>query len=182
VAYLKGEGPREARLHEVTIALAGEMLALSGLASSVAAGRARAEAALDNGRAAEKFARMVAALGGPTDFLDDPDRFLARAPVVKACTAERSGYVTHMNAREVGIVVVTLGGGRSRADDTIDPAVGLTDVIDIGTEVRAGTPLCHVHAASEGDADAAIALLRAAILVGDAPPPKRPVIIARVAL
>jgi thymidine phosphorylase len=182
VAYLKGEGPREARLHEVTIALAGEMLALSGLASSVAAGCARAQSALDDGRAAEKFAQMVAALGGPTDLLDHPGRFLARAPVVKPCTAEQSGYVTEMNAREVGIAVVALGGGRRRADDTIDPSVGLTEVIDIGTGVRAGTPLCHVHAASESDADAAIALLRAAIQIGDAPPPERPVLIARVAL
>ena len=78
VAYLKGEGAREPRLHEVVIALAGEMLALGDLAPSVAAGRARAEAALDDGRAAEKFARMVSALGGPDDFLEHP-RPLSRA-------------------------------------------------------------------------------------------------------
>ncbi|MCX7364327.1 MAG: thymidine phosphorylase, partial [Alphaproteobacteria bacterium] len=111
VAYLKGDGVRDPRLHEVVMALAGEMLALGDLAPSVAAGRARAEAALDDGRAAEKFARMVSALGGPDDFLDHPGRYLARAPVIKTCTAERPGHVVAMNAREVGIAVVALGGG-----------------------------------------------------------------------
>src|ERR1700754_973558 len=89
IAYLKGEGTRDPRLHEVVMALAGEMLALGKLAPSVAAGRVRAEAALEDGRAAEKFARMVSALGGPDDFLEHPGRSLAQAPVIKRCTAER---------------------------------------------------------------------------------------------
>ena len=180
VNYLKGEGTREPRLHEVVMSLAGEMLALGKLAPSVAAGRARAEAALEDGRAAEKFARMVAALGGPDDFLDHADRYLARAAVIKPCTADRSGHVTGMNARDVGMAVVTLGGGRSHADDAIDPSVGLTDVIDVGAPVRAGSPLCIVHAASESAADEAIALVRRAIRIGDAAPADRPVIMQRV--
>jgi thymidine phosphorylase len=180
VNYLKGEGTREPRLHEVVMSLAGEMLALGKLTSSVAAGRARAEAALEDGRAAEKFARMVAALGGPDDFLDHADRYLARAAVIKPCTADRSGHVTGMDARDVGMAVVTLGGGRSHADDAIDPSVGLTDVIDVGATVRAGSPLCVVHAASESAADEAIGLLRRAILIGEAAPADRPVIMQRV--
>ena len=76
VEYLKGEGVREPRLHEVTMALAGEMIALGGLAPSVAAGRARAEAALADGRAAEIFGRMVSALGGPDDFLRRSAQYL----------------------------------------------------------------------------------------------------------
>jgi thymidine phosphorylase len=180
VAYLKGEGTREPRLHEVVMALAGEMLALGKLAPSVAAGRARAEAALADGRAAEKFSRMVAALGGPDDFLDQAGRYLARAAVVKPCTAERSGHVTGMNARDVGLAVVMLGGGRSHADDAIDASVGLTDVIDIGANVRAGGPLCIVHAASESEADEAIVLLRRAIRIGDAAVAERPVVMQRV--
>jgi len=181
VAYLTGEGTREARLHEVVMALAGEMLALGGLAPSVAAGRARAEAALDDGRAAERFARMVAALGGPADFLDRSGRSLGRAKVIKPCTAERAGHVVGMAAREVGIAVVGLGGGRSRADEAIDPAVGLSEVIPVGAAIEAGSPLCLVHAASEAAADQAIATLRAAIRIGDSAPAERPVVIARVA-
>src|SRR5712671_5992024 len=120
VEYLKGEGTREPRLHEVVLALAGEMIALGGLAPSAAAGRARAEAALNDGRAAEMFGRMVSALGGPDDFLQHSPRYLSHAPVIKPCTARRSGHVVGMNARDVGIAVVALGGGRGHADDAID--------------------------------------------------------------
>ncbi|MBS0220146.1 MAG: thymidine phosphorylase [Proteobacteria bacterium] len=180
VAYLKGEGRRDPRLHEVVMALAGEMLALGGLAPSVAAGSARAEAALADGRAAEKFARMVAALGGPGDFVDHVDRYLPRAPVVKPCLAERGGYIAGMDARQVGIAVVTLGGGRRHADDAIDPSVGLTDVIDAGARIQPGEALCVVHAANEADADSAIAAIRAAVRIGDARPDARSVVMARI--
>jgi thymidine phosphorylase len=180
VAYLKGEGPRDPRLHEVVIALAGEMLALGDLASSVAAGRARAEAALDDGRAADKFAKMVSALGGPDDFLDKPARYLEKASVIRPCTAERPGAVIGMNARDVGLAVVGLGGGRTRADDAIDPSVGLSKMIDIGTEVQIGSPLCLVHAASEASAEAAIEQVRRAIRIGGPAPAAKPVVIDRI--
>ncbi|HSH99553.1 MAG TPA: thymidine phosphorylase [Reyranella sp.] len=180
VAYLKGEGTRDPRLHEVVMALAGEMLALGDLAPSVAAGRARAEAALGDGRAADKFGRMVSALGGPDDFLDHPGRYLAHAPVIKRCTAGRPGYVTGMNAREIGIAVVGLGGGRAHADDAIDPSVGFTEMIEVGTEVRTGSLLCVVHAASEADADEAIARVRRAIRIGSPQPSPQPVVIDRI--
>jgi thymidine phosphorylase len=180
VAYLKGEGTRDPRLHEVVMALAGEMLALGDLAPSVAAGRARAEAALEDGRAAEKFARMVSLLGGPDDFLEHSQRYLARAPIVKTCTSTRPGFVVGMNARDIGIAVVALGGGRSHADDAIDPSVGFTEMIDVGTPVHTGRPLCVVHAASESDADAAIDMVRRAIRIGSPAPPPRPVVMARI--
>ncbi|MBS0537448.1 MAG: thymidine phosphorylase [Proteobacteria bacterium] len=180
VAYLAGTGTREARLHEVTMALAGEMLALGGLAPDAAAGRRRAQAALDDGSAAERFARMVAALGGPNDFMERSASYLAHAPVIRACTAERSGHVTGMNARQVGIAVVALGGGRRHADDAIDTSVGLVEMVDVGARVRAGEPLCIVHAASEAEADEAIALVRAAVHIGDASPAGRPVVIERI--
>ncbi len=181
VAYLKGDGARDARLHEVVMVLAGEMIALAGLAPSAASGRARAESALDDGRAAQKFAKMVSVLGGPDDFLERTAQYLDRAPVIVPCTADRAGHVAGMNAREVGIAVVALGGGRSHADDAIDPAVGLTDFLDIGTPVRSGDPLCLVHAASQSDAEAAIALIRQAVRIEDAVPFARPVIWERVA-
>jgi len=180
VAYLTGEGTRDPRLHEVVMALAGEMLALGDLAPGIAAGRARAEAALADGRAAERFARMVAALGGPNDVLEHPGRHLARAPVIKPCTATRPGHVIGMKAREVGIAVVGLGGGRSHADDAIDPSVGLTEFIDVGTRVRTGSLLCLVHAATEADADEAIARLHGAIRIGEPAPPPKPVVIDRI--
>ena len=180
VAYLTGAGTREPRLHDVTMALAGEMLALGGLSPTVMAGRARAEAVLADGRAAEVFGRMVAALGGPADFVEHAGRYLPGAPVIRPCTAERSGHVVGMNAREVGIAVVALGGGRTHADDAIDTSVGLTEMIDVGAAVRAGNPLCIVHAATDAAADEAIALVRRAICIGDAAPVDKPIVMDRV--
>jgi thymidine phosphorylase len=180
VKYLKGEGTRDPRLHEVTMALAGEMVSLGGLAPDAAAGRARAEAVLADGRAAEVFARMVGALGGPDDFLEHSARYLAHASVIRPCNAERSGHVVGMDTRQVGIAVVVLGGGRAHADDAIDPSVGLTDVIDVGAPVRAGTSLCTVHAASDADADQAIEILQRAIRIEDGAPAERPTIIDRI--
>jgi thymidine phosphorylase len=180
IAYLKGEGTRDPRLHEVVLALAGEMLVLGGLAATVASARACAETALADGRAAERFARMVSALGGPDDFVDHSSRYLAQAPVVRPCTAARSGHVVGMDARRMGIAVVTLGGGRRHADDAIDPSVGLTEVVEVGTPVRPGNPLCLVHAASEADAEEAISMVREAIAIGDAAPSEKAVVIARV--
>ena len=104
----------------------------------------------------------------------------AHAPAIKPCTAERSGHVVGMNAREVGVAVVALGGGRTHADDAIDASVGLSDVIDVGAQVRAGSPLCIVHAASDADADTAIDMVRRAIRIGDAAPGERPVVMQRV--
>ena len=180
VDYLKGEGTRDPRLHEVTMALAGEMIALGRLAPDAAAGRALAEKSLADGRAAERFGRMVAALGGPDDFLEYGGRYLGHAPVIRPCNAERSGHVAGMNARDIGIAVVALGGGRSHADDAIDPTVGLSDVIDVGAPVRAGNPLCMVHAASDADAEAAMDIVRRAIRIAPDAVEPRPVILERV--
>ena len=182
VAYLTGNGEREPRLHEVTMALAGEMLALGGLAADAGEGRVRAEAVLADGRAAETFARMVSALGGPGDFLEHSARYLGHAAVVKPCTAERSGHVAGMDARQVGIAVVELGGGRRHADDAIDTSVGLSDFVDVGRHIHRGEPLCLVHAASEADADAAIALIRRAVRIEEEAPSGTPAILERVAL
>ena len=181
VAYLTGNGEREPRLHEVTMALAGEMLALGGLAADAGEGRAAAEAVLADGRAAETFARMVSALGGPGDFLEHSARYLGHAAVVKPCTAERSGHVAGMDARQVGIAVVELGGGRRHADDAIDTSVGLSDFVDVGRHIHRGEPLCLVHAASEADADAAIALIRRAVRIEEEAPSGTPAILERVA-
>lgn len=182
VAYLTGDGAREPRLHEVTMALAGEMLALGGLAADAGEGRARAEAALADGRAAETFGRMVSALGGPGDFLEHSARYLGQAPVVKPCTAERAGHVAGMDARQVGIAVVELGGGRRHADDAIDTSVGLTEFVDVGRHIQRGESLCLVHAASDADADAAIALIRRAVRIEEEAPARTPAILERVAL
>jgi len=170
-------GTREPRLHEVTIALAASLIEQAGLADD---GRAAAERALESGAAAERFAAMVAALGGPADILEAPDRHLAAAPMVRAIDAP-AGVVARMDCRAVGLVVTGLGGNRRREDDVIDPSVGLTDIAPVGAQVGPDRPLAMVHARDRAAADEAEAALRVAVEVGDGVPPERPVIAGRIA-
>jgi thymidine phosphorylase len=167
IDYLTGKR-REKRLHEATIALAGELLALSGLTVTAAAGRAKAETALGNGEPAEIFAKMVTALGGPRDFLQRPTTYLVAAPVIRPCPPLESGIVQAVDARILGVAVLTLGGGRRRAEDKIDHRVGLTEVAGIGEHLDHARPLAMVHAADEATATAAIAELQRAYTLGPA--------------
>jgi thymidine phosphorylase len=157
--FLAGNNP-EPRLYENVMALAREMLDLTGLDGDP-------EEALNSGRALETFARMVHALGGPADLVANPVLYLPRAPVAKPCVAIRAGVVSAMNTRDIGVAVLTMGGGRRNAADTINPSVGLTDVCALGDRVEVGQPLATVHAANNDDADAAVAALRAAITISD---------------
>ncbi len=161
---------RDVRLHAVTAALAAELLVLGGLAGDHVEAAAAVERSLASGAAAERFARMVAALGGPADLIERPDRHLAQAPVRLAVVPDRAGVVTHVDARAIGLLVVRLGGGRERAGDDVDPAVGLSDVRGPGDAVSAERPIAVVHARSEADAESAAATLRRAVKIGDEPP------------
>ena len=177
IDYLTGE--REPRLHEATRALAASLLVQGGLAEDEDAAGAAVDRALDSGAAAERFAAMVAALGGPADFVEAPD--LPRASVTKAAAPERPGIVTAMDCRAVGLVVTGLGGNRRREDDVIDPAVGLTDIAPVGAAVGPDRPLAMVHARDRAAADEAVAALQAAVAVGEGMVPDRPVIAGRIA-
>ncbi|WP_254276964.1 thymidine phosphorylase [Halomonas sp. 3H] len=160
---------RDGRLLTVTRTLAAELLLAGRLADSREAALARLDAALASGAAAERFARMVSGLGGPADLLEHPGRHLPEAPVSRAVFAERPGRVQAIDTRELGLAVVTLGGGRRVPDAAIDPAVGLCDIAAIGEAVDAERPLARIRAASEAEAERAERRLRAAIAVGDAP-------------
>lgn len=168
------------RLRQVTLALAGEMLALGGLAGDPAEGRKRAGQALDDGAAAERFARMVAALGGPRDLVEAPARHLPAAPVRRAF-APGAGYLAAVDTGAVGRVVMALGGGRRRAEDAVDPAVGLADWRPLGAEIAAGDPVCTVHARDEAAASRALTQLAAAVTLAADTPPATPVIQGRLA-
>jgi len=168
---------REPRLLAVTLGLASELLVLGGLAGDDAAARAALLRALDSGAAAERFARMVAALGGPADLVERADHHLAIAPIQCPVAPARSGVVTAIDARALGLALVELGGGRRGADDVIDPAVGLADVRGVGDAVSKERPLAVVHARTVVSADIAMAAVRRAMVVGDAAdPPGAPVL------
>ncbi|MCB1357903.1 MAG: thymidine phosphorylase [Maritimibacter sp.] len=168
VDFLTGAA-RDARLETVTLALAGEMLLIGGIVETRDAGVAKARAVLDSGAAAEAFGRMVTALGGPADFVETPGSYLARAAITRPVAAPHDGHVSAIQSREIGLAVVELGGGRRRADDVIDPSVGITDLLDLGAEVAAGDPLCLIHADSEEALAAAAAQVLAAYEIGAAP-------------
>ena len=180
IDVLRG-APAESRLREVTLALAAELLILGGVVEEKAAAAAVARA-LDSGAAAERFARMVVALGGPGDLLERPERHLPQAPVRQAVHLKRSGMVAAIDARALGLAVVGLGGGRRRASDTIDPRVGLAEVRGIGEEVGPDAPFAVVHAATDGGAAAAADLLRNAVDVAPSlPATVSPTVIAHIA-
>ena len=179
VDYLTGAA-REPRLHEITLALAASLLVQGGLFAAEDAARAAAQDALDSGAAAERFAHMVAELGGPADLLERPSEHLAAAPVRRAVAPERPGVVTGMDCRAVGLVITGLGGNRASEQDRIDPAVGLTAIAPTGAEVGPDRPLAVVHARDEAGADAAEAALRAAVRVGERAGDERPAVAGRI--
>jgi thymidine phosphorylase len=158
---------REPRMHAVIVALGAEMLLLGGLAESIEDGARRIEAGVSSGRAAEIFGRMVAALGGPADLMENPDAHLAQASLARAAAPERSGIVASIDTRALGLAVVALGGGRTRADQTIDAAVGLTELAPLGADVGAHRPLAVVHARDENAWTAAARLVRDAYTLSE---------------
>ena len=164
--YLTGKS-RPARLHEVTMALSAELLVQSGLFASEALARQSLTRVLEDGRAIEVFERMVVALGGPADLIANTDKYFATAPVVVPVPALRGGIIAEMDTRALGMVVVGLGGGRRRATDSIDFAVGLTDFMARGASVTPDTPLAMVHARSASSAAAAVDAVQRAITIGD---------------
>ncbi|MEX0852982.1 MAG: thymidine phosphorylase [Bauldia sp.] len=179
VEFLTG-ARRDARLYEVTVALGAELLVLGGLASDAGDGRKWIEAAFLSGTAAEVFGRMVGALGGPADFVDNPGKYLAAAPVVRPAPAERSGFVTAIDGRAIGIAVVELGGGRRRAADPIDHAVGFTRLAGLGAAVGPDAPFGLVHARGAAAAARADASLGAAYTIGDRAPPPGKIVYERL--
>jgi thymidine phosphorylase len=169
IDYLTGTR-REPRLHEVTMALCSEMLVLAKLAPSLAKARAMLERVLDTGEAAAIFGTMVAVLGGPKRLIEQPWKHLEAAPLQVAVTPTTPGIVTAIDTRAVGMVVVSLGGGRTRPQDSVDHAVGLTQLAAVGERVDTDRPLGVVHARTRQQVDSATQLLRAAYKVGRAAP------------
>jgi len=179
LAFLQGS-TREQRLLEVTRMLSAELLLIGGLARELDDAMQRVDAVLADGRALERFAMMVAALGGPIDFVERAEAYLPIAPVRRPVLAARSGYVRGMATREIGLLVVELGGGRRQASDVVDHRVGLSEVIALGRRVEVGEPLAVVHAADEASAAAACGKLAGLIEIGEIAPPAAPVLIERL--
>lgn len=170
VAYLTNPTKADKRLHAVVMALAGEMLLTGQLVATAVAGQAKAEQALFSGEAAEIFARMVAALGGPTDFLMRPEHYLPKASVVTPVYPAQAGYVSAQETAAIGRLVVALGGGRVHPDHVIDPAVGISALKGVGMRVEVEEPLAFLHISDGQQADTYANKLRAYMQITDTPP------------
>jgi len=179
VRFLRGDARHE-RLHSVVLSLSSELLQLGGLASNPDEAGEMVRSSLDSGRAAEQFATMVAAQGGPSSLLQDPEAFLPSAPVIRPVFANTSGYISSIDTKAVGSAVIYLGGGRQRVEDMIDPAVGIAQIANVGQSVDSGIPLAYIHAASESTWERAAALLKSSFQIGPEQNAGLPVIYARV--
>lgn len=160
------DGNPNPRLLEVVLALGAAALQRVGLAGHQDEAMGACTAALESGKAADHFARMVASQGGPVGLLERADEHLAAAPVVEPLLASRSGWVSGFDTRGVGLVVMYLGGGRQHVSDKIDPRVGLSGLCSVGDRVEQGQPLAYIHAASKDDCQAAATSLAQAITIG----------------
>ena len=173
IRFLRNDD-REARLNEVVLALTAEMLVASGLESERDEACERADAAVESGRAAEVFGRMVSELGGPSDLLERPAAYLPEAAVVRPVLAR--GVLNAMDTHAIGNAIIQLGGGRRAVGESLDLAVGFSDFASVGTELDEATPLAVVHAASEEAAAAAERHLLEACTLCDKTPATRPVV------
>lgn len=179
VRFLTGAA-RNPRLLEVTLALCSEMLISGRLAASEEEARSKLMQVLDNGQAAAVFGRMVAAQGGPSDFVERHDAYLPQPTLSKAVYADGEGIVSSMDTRALGMAVVAMGGGRQRASDAIDYSVGLSETIALGERADSQRPLAMIHASSEASWEQAAAAVKAAITLSDSAPAATPVVYRRV--
>ncbi len=163
---LRGRGPSD--LMEVTLALGVQMLLLGGVARGEVEAREKLDEAIADGRALEQFRRIVNAQGGDTKRLESGEA-LPRARLQVPLPGPSGGYVREVDAMGVALAALRLGAGRTRAEDAIDPAVGITGLVKIGERVEAGQPLAVLHANDEGALADAEQQVRAAIQIGHEP-------------
>lgn len=174
---LSGNRAAAPRLLDLTLTLGARVLALTGMNADAA--RSKLTRAIASGAAMERFAQMVAALGGPPDMAEDWHTHLPAAQVVGDVPAPEAGTLIAIDGEALGLAVVSLGGGRRVETDRVDPSVGITDMRGVGDVVGRGDPLCTIHAATEEAAEQAAIAIRAAVTLGDAVAPS-PLVLERI--
>jgi pyrimidine-nucleoside phosphorylase len=174
---LHGRGPAD--LLACTLALGAEMLMLGGVAASAEEARAEMQSAIASGAAAAVMEKMIAAQGGDPRVVGDPSR-LPRAPVVVEVRAAKDGYVTGIDPMAIGLSAVAMGAGRTRADQAVDPAVGIELAVTRGDRVQAGALLAEVVVRREEDAKAVLPRIEGAFEIGDAKVEAPPLVLSRI--
>ncbi|MEO0796614.1 MAG: thymidine phosphorylase [Verrucomicrobiota bacterium] len=175
VQLLKGEGPED--LQELVLKLGMEIVRLAGVAGSTLSAKQTVQKHLKDGSALEKFREMIEAQGGDASFIDDPEK-MPKAKYVRKLPAPKRGYVHTINAGQIARGVQILA---QRKNGKYDPAVGVSEIKKVGTQVKQGEPLMMIHYNDESKLDSALEYLRNAYRLA----PKRPnppeLIVERVA-
>jgi len=180
LAYLT-TNDRDPRLHEVVLALGAEMLVLGKLSDNIDTAQQSLIKVLDSGAAAEHFQKMTSALGGPADLIEKPQKYLQPASFIRPIYPNKSGILSELNTRAIGLAIIDLGGGRRIASDKIDHRVGFTDIAGLGASVDRDRPLAVVHARDERSAEAAIIAFNNAAVVGQTEPKVESIVVERIA-
>jgi pyrimidine-nucleoside phosphorylase len=178
IAVLQGEGPED--LVEVTMALGVEMLSVAGVETDADDARTMLEKTRSSGEALALFARVVEAQGGDPRVTEDPAKILSKAPQRTEVNADRSGFLSGLDAFKVGVAAMRLGAGRERKEDTIDPAVGITLLVKPGARVEAGQPILRLSYRHPARLEEALTVLDGAVEIGDEKPATKPLILERV--
>jgi pyrimidine-nucleoside phosphorylase len=177
---LKGKGPSD--LIEVSVELTSRMLVLGRAAANRADAQQRVRGAIASGAGFERFRQIVEHQGGDPHIVDDYSR-LPAAPERHLVTAPNTGYLARLDAELVGRASVALGAGRDRVEDLVDPAVGIVVIAkpgDPGDYVQAGDPILELHYRDRARLDLALPLAQRSIVVGDARPAPRPLLVGEV--
>ncbi len=174
---LRGGGPHD--LIDHCLRIAGELLRVGGVVPDLESGIRRAAEMIETGAALEKFRALIAAQGGDVRYVDEPERFPV-APVIESVTAPRGGYVAGMEADEIGMAVVDLGGGREKKGDPIDHRVGVVMQVQVGDAIQQDQPLFTVHAASVETKDRAVARIKQAIQISQSQVERLPLFYDRI--
>ena len=176
IDYLTGS-ERDKRLHEVVLSLSAKMVIIAGLSGSKKEAIKKITRVLDSGKAAEKFEEMVMTLGGSGNILEGKFK---QSDIIKPIPATQTGFISNIQTRDVGLAVVSLGGGRKKASDTIDHSVGLTEISGLGNYIEVGQPLAMVHAKNETQANHAIELIQQAYSINDSKVDPLPIVIQQL--
>ena len=163
IDILRGEENERARpVKELSLELAARMVALSGIASSLEAARERVQDALQSGDALECFRKNVEAQGGDPRVCDNPKQLLPLTEREVKVESTHIGFIESVDAAEIGNTIASIGGGRLRIEDRIDPAVGFASEVKIGDQIKAGDTLGLLYCRDEAQAQAASDRIRAA--------------------
>lgn len=173
IETLKGRGPAD--VSELAVTLASQMLVVAGLAADETSARTRVAGVIANGAALDKFRAVIARQGGDASVVDDYSR-LASAAGHEDVTAPRGGFVAGIDAERIGRASMVLGAGRERLDTPIDYGAGILMRVAPGEQVEAGQPLARLCIGRHARLEEARVLAASAFMLGDAPPPQRPLI------